>query len=62
MFHNLQNYDSHFIFQEIGKYSFKTNVIPKKIEQYKSFTIQKPKKKDIKPGLSLINLTIQLKI
>ena len=29
VFHNLQNYDSHIIFQKIGKYDFKINVIPK---------------------------------
>ena len=29
VFHNLPNYDSHFIFQEIEKYNFKTNFIPK---------------------------------
>ena len=30
LFHNLQNYDSHHILQEIGKYNFKINVILKK--------------------------------
>ena len=25
-FHNLQNYKSHYIFQAMGKYNFKTNV------------------------------------
>ena len=29
MFHNLQNYDSHAIFQELGKNNFKINVIKK---------------------------------
>ena len=54
MFHNWQNYDSHFIFQEIGKYNFKTNIISKIIVKYMSFTIKQPKKKDIKLELSLL--------
>ena len=32
MFHNSENYDTHLIFQELGKYNFKINVIPKTIE------------------------------
>ena len=40
VFHNnLQNYDSHIAFQEIGKYNFKINFIPKTVEKYKSFPI-----------------------
>ena len=54
MFHDLQNYDSCLIFEEIGKYNFIINVIPKIIEKYLSFTIQQPKKKGIKPGLPLV--------
>ena len=54
MFHNLQNYDSHLIFQEIGKYNFKINVIPKAIKKYMSFTIHEPKEKGMKPGLLLV--------
>ena len=54
MFHNLQNYDSHLVFQEIGKYNFKLNVIPKAMEKCMSFTIQQPKKKGIKPELPLV--------
>ena len=54
MFHNLQNYDSDLIFQEIGKYNFKINVIPKTTEKYMSFTIQQPKEKGNKPGLRLV--------
>ena len=46
--HNFQNYDSHLIFQENGKNYFKINVIPKTIEKYTSFTIKKPKEKDVK--------------
>ena len=44
VFHNLQNYDSHLVFQEIGKYNFKINVTPKAKEKYMSFTIRQPKK------------------
>ena len=47
VFHNLESYDSHLTFQEIGKYNFKINVIPKTLEKYMSLTIQQPKKKDI---------------
>ena len=32
VFHNLENYDSHLIFQKIGKYKLKLNVIPKALE------------------------------
>ena len=45
MFHNLQNYDSHLIFQEVGKYNIKISVIPKTIEKYVIFaTKQQPKR------------------
>ena len=54
VFHDLQNYNSYFISEWIGKYNFKTNFIPKTIEQYISFTIQQPKKKGIKPRLPLV--------
>ena len=54
MFHNLQNYDSHIIFQKIGKYDFKINVIPKIVEKLMSFTTQQLKKKDIKQRLPLV--------
>ena len=50
--HNFQNFDSHLIFQKIGKNNFKINVIPKTIEKHTSSTIKKPKEKDIKAGLS----------
>lgn len=40
MFHNTQNYDSHFKFQELGKHNFKTSFIPKPIEKYTSVTIK----------------------
>ena len=32
VFYNLQNYDSHLIFPEIGKYNFNINIIPKTIK------------------------------
>ena len=54
VFHNLQNYDSHIIFQKIGKYDFKINVIPKIVEKLMSFTTQQLKKKDIKQRLPLV--------
>ena len=54
MFHNLQNYDSHQIFQKIEKYNFKINYVLKAIEKYMSFTIQQPKRKGIQPGLPLV--------
>ena len=57
MFHNLQNYDSHLIFQEVGKYNIKISVIPKTIEKYIIFaTKQQPKKNSINPGLLLVFL------
>ena len=37
--HNLRNYDSHLIMQELGKFSLKLNVIPNGLEKYMSFSI-----------------------
>ena len=54
MFHNFQTYDSHFIFQETGKYNFKINVVPETAEKYMSYTIQRLKKEAIKPWLPLV--------
>ena len=54
VFQNLQNYNSHHIFQEIRKKNFKINVIPKAIEKYVNFTIHQPKQKELKPGLPLV--------
>ena len=34
VFHNLINYDSHLIMQEIGKFNLKINVIPNGLEKY----------------------------
>ena len=39
VFHNLQNYNSHLIMQESGKFNFKINVIPNGLEKYMSFNI-----------------------
>ena len=33
VFHNLKNYDSHVVIQELGKFSLKVNVIPNALEQ-----------------------------
>ena len=54
MFHNLQNYSSHLIFQEVERYGFKINLTPKTIKKYMSFTIEQSKKKSIKPGLPIV--------
>ena len=39
VFHNLKNYDSHLIMQELGKFTLKINVIPNGLEKYMSFSI-----------------------
>ena len=39
VFHNLRNYDSHFIMQNLGKLNIKINLIPNGLEKYMSFTI-----------------------
>ena len=39
VFHNLKNYDSHLIKQEIGKLNLKISVITNRLEKYMSFTI-----------------------
>ena len=39
IFHNLKNYDSHLIMQELGKFNLKINVIPNGLEKYMSFSI-----------------------
>ena len=38
-FHNLKNYDSHLIMQELGKVNLKISGIPNGLEKYMSFTI-----------------------
>ena len=53
MFHDLRNYDSHLIFQEIRESNFKVNVVPKTKEKYMNFTIQQPRKKDHKAFISI---------
>ena len=37
--HNLKNYDSHIIIQELGKFNLKINVIPNGLDKYMSFSI-----------------------
>lgn len=39
IFHNLKNYDSHFIIQVAGKYTDKIDCIPLNLEKYISFSI-----------------------
>ena len=39
VFHNLKNYDSHLIMQELGKFNLKIIVIPNGSEKYMSFCI-----------------------
>ena len=38
-FHNLKNYDSHLIMQELSEFNLKTFVIPNGLEKYMSFII-----------------------
>ena len=39
VFHDLKNYDSHLIMQELGKFNFKINNIPSELEKYINFSI-----------------------
>ena len=39
VFHNLKNYDSHLIMQELGIFNIKINAIPNGLEKYLSFII-----------------------
>ena len=39
VFHNLENYDSHLIIQELGKFNLQINVTPNGLEKYVSFSI-----------------------
>ena len=39
VFHNLKNYDSNLIMQELGKFSLEINVISNGLEKYMSFSI-----------------------
>ena len=39
VFHNLKNYDSHLIMQELGKFNLKKSVKPNGLEKYMSFTV-----------------------
>ena len=40
VFHNLKNYDSHIIMEELGKFNLKINVSPNGLEKYLSFSIK----------------------
>ena len=39
LFHNLKNYDSHLIMQELEKFNFEINFIPNKLVTYMNFSI-----------------------
>ena len=39
VFHNLKNYDSHLIMQELGKFNLKINFKPTGLEKFMSFSI-----------------------
>ena len=39
LFHNLKNYDSHLIVQQLGKFDPKINIVPNGLEKYMSFNI-----------------------
>ena len=39
IFHNLKNYDSHLIMQELDRFNLKIKVIPNGLQKYMSFTI-----------------------
>ena len=54
MFFIIYKNNSHFLSQEIGKDNLKTNVLPKTIEKYMRFAIEKTKKKDIEKELPLV--------
>ena len=41
IFHNLEGYDSHLIFEELSKFSVKISVIPNGLEKYMAFTINR---------------------
>ena len=41
IFHNLEGYDSHFIFKELNQFNQKINVIANGLEKYMSFTINR---------------------
>ena len=41
IFHNLRGYDSHLIFDELKKFDVKIVVIPKRLEKYMAFFVNK---------------------
>ena len=61
VFHNLKNYDSNLIMQELGKFSFKINIISNRLEKYIGFRINnKVIFIDSFPSLILPSLSILL--
>ena len=43
VFHNLKNYDSHLIMQELGRFNLKMHVMPNGLQKYMSFSINNNK-------------------
>ena len=41
IFHNLKGYDCHLVIKQIGKFDVKVSVIPRGLEEYMAFTINK---------------------
>ena len=41
IFHNLRGYDSHLIFCELNKFDVKIDVIPNRLEKYRTFFLNK---------------------
>ena len=41
IFHNLKGYNSHLIFKELSKFNCNVDVIPNRLENYMSFTLNK---------------------
>ena len=39
MLHNLKKCDAHFFMQELGKFNFKMDVLPKELKIYMSFSL-----------------------
>ena len=56
VFHKLQNFDSHLVFQEIRKCNFKINVLPKTINIIRVLLFSNLKRKAINPNNLVKNL------
>ena len=54
VFHKLQKYDSHLLFQELGKNNLKTNFIAKKPEICMIYKTEQNKEVTIDRGLPLV--------